>query len=43
MIEYHKTDGPRGEIWVEWEGQFVGFIVSLGRAHQWGAYTQAVR
>jgi hypothetical protein len=42
MIEHHKTNGPRGEICIEWEGQFVGFIVNLGRTGRWAAYDRSM-
>jgi hypothetical protein len=40
MFEYHQTNGNRGEIAIEYHGNFVGFIVNLGQSHQWAAYTR---
>jgi hypothetical protein len=38
MFQYHKTNGPHGEIAIECDGQFLGFIRNLGRADRWAAY-----
>jgi hypothetical protein len=35
MFRYHQTNGEHGEICVERAGNFIGFIMNLGRAHQW--------
>ncbi len=40
MFVYHRTNGDNGEILVEMFGNFLGFIVNLGRPDQWAAYTR---
>jgi hypothetical protein len=40
MFQYHQTNGERGEICVARAGNFIGFIVNLGRADRWAAYTR---
>ena len=36
---YRETNGDHGEICVAYDGNFVGFIVNLGRADRWAAFT----
>lgn len=40
MFVYHRTNGENGEILVEMFGNFLGFIVNLGRPDRWAAYTR---
>ncbi len=39
MFQYHLTNGERGEVVVECDGNFVGFIVNLSHAGRWAVWT----
>jgi hypothetical protein len=41
MIRYHPTNGERGELCVDWDGNFVGCIVRHSAA-RWSAYTRTL-
>jgi hypothetical protein len=43
MFQYHPTHGERGEILVERAGNFIGFIVNLGRLDLWAAYDRRLK
>lgn len=42
-FEYYLTNGPRGEILIERDGAFLGFIVNLGRVDRWAAYDRGLK
>jgi len=42
VIRYHSTHGLNGEICVEWDGFFVGFIARRGEDRRWSAYTRTM-
>lgn len=43
MFHYHRTNGSRGEIIVERDGAFLGFVINLGRADQWASYDRNLK
>jgi len=42
VIRFHSTNGLNGEICVDWDGFFVGFIARCGDERRWCAYTRTM-
>jgi hypothetical protein len=42
VIRYIPTNGPGGELVVDWDGWFAGFISRCGNEHRWCAYTTSM-